>query len=94
MQILENPKLVGLSTQRLLTIKKELNKIVGRRHHDISRGDATEEDYKMLKKYEDFQERVKEILSTREHVESTPRGKKQGHDKRGRRQAAMSKRVY
>lgn len=93
MQILENHKLVGLSTERLLNIKKELNKIVGRRAHDISLGDATEEDYLLFKKYEDFLDRVKEILNTREHVESKP-SKKKGHDKRGRRQAAMSKRIY
>lgn len=95
MQILEDAKLVGLSTERLLSIKKELHKVVGRRRHDVDsiHIETSKEDYDLYHKYADFLLRVKDILDTREHIE--PKHKmKHDHDKRARRSGRDNKRNY
>lgn len=93
MQILTEKQLVNLSTQRLMEIKKKLNKIVGVRRHEAEAGRATEADYQFLREHEDFYVLVKEQLSHREHVEDTPKVK-HNHDKRARRDAVSKKRQY
>lgn len=96
MNILENSKLVNLSTERLIELKKKLNKVVGRRRHDVEAIDVitTPEDYQLYHLYVDFAIRVKDILNEHEHIDPKKHGEKHGHDKRGRRNASMSKRGY
>lgn len=91
--VLENKQLVNKSTENLLHIKKKLNKVLGRRHHDIETGDCTTEDYQLFKKYEDYHHRLVEILNNREHIEDKPRSK-HNHDKRSRNEGRMRKRSY
>lgn len=93
MNILTEKQLVNLSTQRLLEIKRKLNKIVGVRRHEAEKGNASEADYKFLREHEDFYALVKEQLSHREHIEDTPKVK-HNHDKRARRDARSKKQQY
>lgn len=96
MQILEDKQLNNLSTERLLEIKKKLNKVVGRRRHDVESQEVvtTSEDFQIYHKYVDYAVRVKDILSERENIDHTKRGPKHNHDKRQRREGANRKRSY
>lgn len=95
MNILEDKKLKNLSTERLVALKKQLNKTVGRRHDvESTTIETTPEDFKLYHEYVDFAVRVKDILSERENIDHIGRGTKHNHDKRQRRQGADRKRNY
>ena len=96
MNILEDKQLKNLSTERLVALKKQLNKTVGRRRHDVESTtiETTPEDFKIYHDYVDFAVRVKDILSDRENIDNIGRGHKHNHDKRDRRQGADRKRNY
>lgn len=94
MQFLTEKQLANLSTQRLLEIKKKLNKIIGTRNFhledDMERGIATESDYEFLREHEEYHSKVKEVLAHREHIE--PKTKKvkfnRGQGRQLKREAA------
>lgn len=97
MNILTEKQLVNLSTERLLEVKRKLNKIIGTRkfhlEQDNEAGVSTDADRQFLREHEEFHTLVKEQLSHREHIE--PKQKvKHDHDKRARRDARNKKHQY
>lgn len=94
MQFLTEKQLANLSTQRLLEIKKSLNKIIGTRKARLAEeneaGTASTSDYHVLREYENYHSEVKEVLSHREHIE--PKVKKtkvnRGQGRQLKREAA------